>query len=88
MSEFTDNQFLERLGLIKEIAARQKRVAKIKEKRKAITRHLKRNPVQREFAQVPKNETNINNWTDASKYANEYYGETMRETTRFDNDWD
>ena len=30
---------------------------------------------------------NINHYTDASKYANEYYGETMRETTRFDNDW-
>lgn len=27
-------------------------------------------------------------YTDASKYANEYYGETYRETTRFDNDWD
>lgn len=26
-------------------------------------------------------------WTDASKYANQYYGETYRETTRFDNDW-
>jgi len=27
-------------------------------------------------------------YTDASKYANKYYGETFRETTRFDNDWD
>lgn len=27
-------------------------------------------------------------WTDASKYANEYYGEVYRQTTRFDNDWD
>lgn len=26
-------------------------------------------------------------WTDASKYAEQYYGETFRETTRFDNDW-
>lgn len=26
-------------------------------------------------------------WTDASKYAEKYYGETFRETTRFDNDW-
>jgi hypothetical protein len=31
---------------------------------------------------------NINHYTDASKYAKEYYGETMFETTRFDNDWD
>ncbi len=27
-------------------------------------------------------------WSDASKYAGEYYGEVFRETTRFDNDWD
>jgi len=27
-------------------------------------------------------------WTDAPKYAKEYYGEVYRETTRFDNDWD
>lgn len=31
---------------------------------------------------------NIHHYTDASKYAKEYYGETMFETTRFDNDWD
>jgi len=27
-------------------------------------------------------------WTDASKYANEYYGEAYRATTRYDNEWD
>ena len=27
-------------------------------------------------------------YTDASKYAEQYYGETYHETTRFDNDWD
>ena len=27
-------------------------------------------------------------WTDASKYAKEYYGGVYYETTRFDNDWD
>ena len=27
-------------------------------------------------------------YTDAPKYAEKYYGETFRETTRFDNDWD
>ena len=36
---------------------------------------------------LPK-ETNIYQWTDASRYAKEYYGETMYETTRYDNDWD
>lgn len=27
-------------------------------------------------------------YSDASKYAEEHYGEVYRETTRFDNDWD
>lgn len=27
-------------------------------------------------------------WSDAPKYAEKYYGEVYRETTRFDNDWD
>ena len=27
-------------------------------------------------------------YTDASKYAKQYYGDVYRETTRFDNDWD
>lgn len=27
-------------------------------------------------------------WTDAPRYAAEYYGEVYRETTKFDNDWD
>lgn len=26
-------------------------------------------------------------WTDATKYANEYYGEVYHQTTKFDNDW-
>lgn len=26
-------------------------------------------------------------WTDASKYAEEYYGEVYKATTKFDNDW-
>ena len=27
-------------------------------------------------------------YTDAPKYAKQYYGEVFRETTKFDNDWD
>lgn len=27
-------------------------------------------------------------WTDASKYAEEHYGERMRQTVGLDNDWD
>jgi len=30
---------------------------------------------------------NLDQWGDAPKYANEYYGDTMRYTTRFDNEW-
>ena len=86
---------LNRLGIIKEIAERKKRIAKIREQRKSISAHLElqrqrflnRNPVRREFVKVPNDKVNINHWTDASKYADEYYGETMRETTRFDNEW-
>ena len=44
---------LNRLGIIKEIAERKKRIAKIKLQRKAITEHLNRNPVKREFVKVP-----------------------------------
>jgi len=27
-------------------------------------------------------------WNDASKFAEKHYGETYRETTKFDNEWD
>ena len=46
-------------------------------------------PASTGYDDVIKNDyENVHHWTDASKYADEYYGETMRETTRFDNDWD
>tara|TARA_B100000902_G_scaffold270347_1_gene256187 strand:- start:29 stop:244 length:216 start_codon:yes stop_codon:yes gene_type:complete len=34
------------------------------------------------------NQNNINHYTDATRYANEYYGDTFHHTTRLDNDWD
>tara|TARA_B110000977_G_C10960553_1_gene448359 strand:- start:119 stop:454 length:336 start_codon:yes stop_codon:yes gene_type:complete len=40
------------------------------------------------FKSIDKMDENHNQWTDASKYADQYYGDTMRATTRFDNDWD
>ena len=40
------------------------------------------------FKSIDKMDENYNLWTDASKYADQYYGDTMRATTRFDNDWD
>ena len=33
------------------------------------------------------NQNNINHYTDASRYAEEYYGDRMRQTTRYDDDW-
>lgn len=46
-------------------------------------------PASTGYDDVIKNDyDNVHHWTDASKYADEYYGETMRETTRYDNDWD
>jgi len=39
---------------------------------------------------IPEEGDNINHYTakDAARYANEFYGETYRETVKFDNDWD
>jgi hypothetical protein len=73
----------DRIALIKKIAERKKKLATVKAK----TRKVRAPKVDRSFMDIPK-ESNIYQWTDASKYAKEYYGETMYETTRFDNDWD
>ena len=37
--------------------------------------------------EIDKLNENHNCWTDGAKYAEEYYGDVMRATTRFDNDW-
>ena len=72
----------DRIALIKEIAERRKKMQALRS-RKTIVKKAKR-----EFMQVPKEGENVYAWTDAPKYAKEYYGETMYHTTRFDNDWD
>lgn len=62
-----------------------KKVHKARLEREAKDREML---AEMEASEVIKNDdTNINHWTDASSYANEYYGETMRATTQFDNDW-
>lgn len=73
----------ERMALIKKIDQRNKKLAAVKKK----TRKVRAPKVDRSFMDVPK-ESNMYQWTDASKYAKEYYGETLYHTTRFDNDWD
>jgi hypothetical protein len=64
----------ERLEMIK---ASAKRFQKLKAQEARFVREEKR-----------KVESDERYWTDASAYAEQYYGETFRATTRFDNDWD
>jgi hypothetical protein len=64
----------ERLEMIKAAA---KRFQKLKAQEARFVREEKR-----------KVEPDERYWTDASSYAEQYYGETFRATTRFDNDWD
>ena len=88
----TNQQKADRLAIIQKIAERQKRekatalrMAKLKTRSKSLVKRVPKK--KRDFTEIPK-ESNMYQWTDASKYAKEYYGETMYETTRFDNDWD
>jgi len=68
------------------------RIAVIRHHAEKFNKKVKRNHnikrTETSFMDKYADDTNINHWTDASKYANEYYGDTMRATTRFDNDWD
>jgi hypothetical protein len=74
----------ERMALIKKIAQRKTKLEKVKRKTRSIK--LKKS---KDLSKMPlPTESNIYHYTDASRYANEYYGETMYETTRYDNDWD
>ena len=89
----------ERIDLIKQIATRRKeavaraaRMEIIKKKSAAARRAmLNARAVRTESSlekEINKPTININQYTDAPKYAKEYYGEVLYETTRFDNDWD
>tara|TARA_Y100000592_G_scaffold37773_1_gene59758 strand:- start:359 stop:607 length:249 start_codon:yes stop_codon:yes gene_type:complete len=74
----------ERMALIKKIAQRKTKLEKVKRKTRSMK--LKKS---KDLSKMPlPSESNIYHYTDASRYANEYYGETMYETTRYDNDWD
>lgn len=37
--------------------------------------------------EIDRLDENYNHWTDAPKYAKEYYGDVYHETTKFDNEW-
>lgn len=100
MTTLTATQKAERLALIKKIAQRKVKLAQVKAQTAAalkseemkLQRELRQEKarIKREAAQKPVvDETkNINRYTDESKYADTYYGETFRSTTQFDNDWD
>ena len=68
------------------------RLAVIREHAEKFNKKLKRNQRVRKTETVSldkyTNQENINHWTDASQYANQYYGDVYRQTTRYDNDWD
>lgn len=63
----------ERMKLIREAAN------KFKQKQKRLAKF------QREESVVLTEDERY--WTDASKYAQEYYGDVYKTTTKFDNDW-
>lgn len=79
----------ERISLIKQIAERRKaeRKAKLNKIRVTSRKTISAIKPKKNEIQIPK-ESNMYAYTDASKYAKEYYGETLFETTRYDNDWD
>jgi len=75
----------DRLALIKEIHERRKKISNIKQKSKNL---MSKPKDTREFADITiarNTDENINHYTDASKYAKEYYGDILHETTRYDN---
>ena len=79
----------ERLALIKKIAERKNKLTSIRKKSSnTIMNTKKASRMSREFMKTPDDSSkNPYYYTDSSKYANQYYGEVYRETTRFDDDW-
>lgn len=82
----TATTYDDRISLIKEIAERKKKMGKIRKKSSRVLKSVQPKNKNKDI-QIPK-ESNIYQWTDASKYAKEYYGETLHYTTKYDNDWD
>lgn len=75
----------ERMALIKQIAERKNKMKRIKAESKTVFRKAPK--AKRKMMEVPNEGENPNYWTDAPKYAEQYYGETYRATTQYDNDW-
>ena len=95
----TNAQKADRLALIREIAEKRNNQASFKSKVQKATSKVRdytetvdapsRRKAQNVFdMDMDRMNELYHKWTDASKYADQYYGDTMRATTRFDNDWD
>jgi hypothetical protein len=94
----TAEQKAARLELIKAVAAKVEKRKAFKARQAAnaakvrrwtdVEEKPRRSAKAAEFDRmIEKLDENHNAWTDAPKYAEQYYGEVMRETTKFDNDW-
>jgi len=64
------------------------RLKLIKKVGKKFNAKLKRNQRVRKTETSSYDRYNINHYTDASRYAEEYYGDRYRQTTGLDYDWD
>ena len=74
---------------LKDKAARKARLSTIRNNtaKVAIVARKKRTASDAKLADFTGGQDNVNHYTDASKYAKTYYGETLHETTRHDADW-
>jgi|TARA_B110000211_G_scaffold179680_1_gene203241 hypothetical protein len=74
---------------LKDKAARKERLSTIRKNtaKVAIVARKKRTASDAKLADFTGGQDNVNHYTDASKYAKTYYGETLHETTRHDTDW-
>ncbi|HAW03079.1 MAG TPA: hypothetical protein DCW83_00250 [Saprospirales bacterium] len=86
----------DRLAIIKAIAEKQKNEKARKERLATIRKNTakvrivarkKRTAEDKKLSGFTGGQDNVNHYTDASKYAKTYYGETLHETTRHDTDW-
>ena len=72
-----DARLIEIRKIAKRFQAKQNKAARFRRQERVVENYMVDNP-----------DKDDRFWTDEAKYAEQYYGETFRATTRFDNDWD
>ena len=84
----------QRLAIIKAVAEKVKARNEFKTKARAsaslakvMVKDIVKAKDKKFAAALDKMDENHNHWTDANKYAEQYYGEVYRDTTRYDNEW-